>query len=203
MGSLRPSFPRRQRLSGILKSWLNHLIEPLHKNRTLLLLCCSGVFNPEILNTQSITDYKDNDSTSYSETFLIVKISADSFSPSPLCLIINHHVALYDLIKLSFVFEHSIATHHCLKQDGCKVYLSSKNNLIAFFDSSIHFDINVTVFMTTKRLKWNSILLHHNCWGGTSYTLAIKLSQYARYSQSVPNIDCFWLDITALCSPKP
>lgn len=29
----------------------------------------------------------------------------------------------------------------------------------------------------------NNVLLHHNCWGGRSYTTEIKLSQSARYSQ--------------------
>lgn len=41
----------------------------------------------------------------------------------------------------------------------------------------------LTVFMTMKCLKWNSILLHHDCWGGRSYMLEIKLTPYARYSQ--------------------
>jgi len=65
-----------------------------------------------------------------------------TLSPSSLCLTSNHHIAFYDLIKLSFAFEYSIAIYRCLRQDGCKVQLPSKNNLIAFFDSSIHFGIH-------------------------------------------------------------
>lgn len=38
-------------------------------------------------------------------------------------------------------------------------------------------------FMTTKHLNLNSILLRNECCSRRSYTLEIKLSQYARYSQ--------------------